>query len=203
MSAASVRRSPLALVVLAQLAEKPMHSYALWQLMRQRQKDQIVNIASRNSLYQVMERLVRDGLAEVDSAERPDGRPERTVYRITDAGRSTAEAWVEELLGEPRSEYPSFPVALSLAMLVSPDVALAALTRRRIAVARQRDEARASLAAAEAMTLPPLFVLDDDYRATLLDAELNWLDAQTAELAAGTLTWSPEYMAEIAARFAE
>jgi len=203
VSAASVRRSPLALVVLAQLAEKPMHSYALWQLMRQRQKDQIVNIASRNSLYQVMERLVRDGLAEVDTAERPDGRPERTVYRITDAGRATAESWVEDLLGEPRAEYPSFPVALSLAMLVSPDAALAALRRRRTAVAQERDTARASLTAADAMTLPPLFVLDDDYRATVLDAELTWLDARIAALDDGTLTWSPEYLAQIAARFTQ
>jgi DNA-binding PadR family transcriptional regulator len=45
-------------------------------------------------LYQVLDRLVRDGLAtrhEVEQASRPD----KFVYRITSAGRKELQAWLE------------------------------------------------------------------------------------------------------------
>jgi DNA-binding PadR family transcriptional regulator len=35
------------------------------------------------------------------------------VYEITDAGRRTARRWLEEMLAEPRQEFPEFPAALS------------------------------------------------------------------------------------------
>ena len=120
MAADSTRQSPLALVVLAFLSERPMHAYRMFQLMQQREKGSIVNLAQRNSLYQAMNRLVKSGLAEVDSTERAENRPERTVYRITDAGKAALHQWTLELLRDETPEFPSMPVAISLMMLLSP-----------------------------------------------------------------------------------
>ncbi|MCS5733818.1 PadR family transcriptional regulator [Herbiconiux daphne] len=203
MPAAAARRSPLALVVLTLLAERPMHPYGMLQTMKQRQKTSIVNINQRNSLYQVIDRLVRDGLAAVDTTERAENRPERTLYRITDEGRAAAEQWVEQLLASAKPEYPSFPVALSLAMIVSPSRVVEALKARLTALADQRAETRASLADADAMTLPRLFVLDDEYRDAMLDAEMAWMSALVTRLQSGELTWSEEWIAGVAARFAQ
>ncbi|MGH3933445.1 MAG: hypothetical protein ACRDS1_00435 [Pseudonocardiaceae bacterium] len=55
------RRSPLAFVVLALLAEAPMHAYRMQQLIKERGKDRVVNVARRNSVTQAVDLLLRDG----------------------------------------------------------------------------------------------------------------------------------------------
>ena len=57
------RRSTLAVVLLALLTEAPMHPYRMQQVIKERGQDQLVNVAQRNSVYQALDRLVRDGLA--------------------------------------------------------------------------------------------------------------------------------------------
>jgi hypothetical protein len=47
-----------------------MHARPMSQLTQQRDKGPIVSLVQRNSLYQAMNRLVKSGLAEVDSTER-------------------------------------------------------------------------------------------------------------------------------------
>jgi DNA-binding PadR family transcriptional regulator len=46
-------------------------------------------------LYQVLERLKRDGLVEVVRAEPQDRRPDRLIYAITGEGRRELAAWLE------------------------------------------------------------------------------------------------------------
>ncbi|MEF2978741.1 hypothetical protein [Subtercola sp. YIM 133946] len=57
------------------------------------------------------------------------------------------------------------------------------------------------MARAAAMSLPRLFILEDDYRVAVPRAELAWVDAQVDALASGALTWSAEWIAEVAAAF--
>jgi len=64
-----------------------MHVYRMQQLIRQRGKDEVVNITQRNSLYQIIARLERDGLIVVRATETERNRPERVVYELTNAGR--------------------------------------------------------------------------------------------------------------------
>jgi hypothetical protein len=144
---------------------------------------------------------VAGGLAEVESTEQVENRPERTVYRITDAGLTTVRRWVLEMLSPDKPEYPAFPAALSLLALVPPDQARDGLTARRASLSRRRDEDAAAHAEALAMGLPHLFLLDDEYRLALLTAELGWLDALLEEFARGELDWSEAWIAEVAARF--
>ena len=80
------RRSVLAVAVLSMLTEEPMHPYRMQQLIKERHKDDVVNVTQRNSIYQTIERLLRDELVEVESTAREANRPERTTYQITDAG---------------------------------------------------------------------------------------------------------------------
>lgn len=195
------RRSPLALVVLALLAERPMHPYLMFQLINQRGKTAIVNISQRNSLYQVIDRLVRDGLAEVDTTERAANRPERTVYRITTLGEDTIKRWVLEMISAEKQEYPAFPAALSLLALVPPAEARRALAERRNTLVERQDAASASLAETNLMGLPRLFLLDDEYAIAMRTAEIAWLDGVLEQLATGELDWSAEWIAEIAAQF--
>jgi DNA-binding PadR family transcriptional regulator len=46
-------------------------------------------------LYQVLERLKRDGLVEIVRAEPQPRRPDRLIYAITGAGREELSRWLE------------------------------------------------------------------------------------------------------------
>jgi len=49
--------------------------------------------------------------------------------------------------------------------------------------------------------LPRLFVLEEDYRKEVLTAELRWLDGVIEDLRQGRLTWSEQWLREMAAAF--
>jgi len=83
-------RSPLGLVVLWELMLGPQHVYGIQKLFKQQGKDRVVNVRSRASLYQTLERLVRLGLAEVKETVRGEGYPDRVVYAITDSFTSAS-----------------------------------------------------------------------------------------------------------------
>jgi DNA-binding PadR family transcriptional regulator len=71
------------MVVLALLEEGPMHVYRMHELIKTRGKDTVVNVAQRNSVYQTIARLVRNGLVRLRETSRDEGRPERAVYENT------------------------------------------------------------------------------------------------------------------------
>ncbi len=70
--------NPLALAVLACLAEHPMHPYEIATTLRIRKKDESVKL-NYGSLYTVVESLLRHGLIIPQETEREGRRPERTV----------------------------------------------------------------------------------------------------------------------------
>ncbi len=84
-----------------------MHAYRMQQLIKERHKDDVVNVAQRNSVYQTIDRLLRDGLIAVQTTTRDENRPERTVYEPTHAGRDTLREWMRTMLAAPRREFPS------------------------------------------------------------------------------------------------
>src|SRR5215469_8456024 len=108
---ATVRNSPLALTVLGMLHTRPLHPYGIQRLLKQWGKDQVVNVSQRATLYRTMDRLQAAGLVAVAETERDQQYPERTIYKITDAGRAAAREWLEEMLAVPRQDFPDSPVS--------------------------------------------------------------------------------------------
>ena len=108
------RSSPLALTVLALLYEAPMHAYRMQQLIKERGKDEVVNVRQRTSIYQTIERLERDGLVAVRETLRDEKWPERTVYELTPEGRRIFPLWLRDMLATPLAEFPEFPVVKRL-----------------------------------------------------------------------------------------
>lgn len=111
---------PLALAVLGLLEAGPLHPYGIQRLIKQWGKDQVVNVGQRAGLYRTIARLEDAGLIAVGSTERDERYPERTTYRLTDAGRAAARQWMAEILSTPRNEYPEFPAALSFLPVLTP-----------------------------------------------------------------------------------
>ena len=103
------RRSTLGMVLLALLMEAPMHPYRMQQMIKERGQDQLVNVAQRNSVYQALDRLVRDGLARPVGTVRDGGRPERTDYEITDDGRATMRRLADRHAADAGPGVPRVP----------------------------------------------------------------------------------------------
>src|SRR5579871_6433557 len=118
------KRSPIALAILAMLYEAPMHPYRMQRLIKERGKDEVINVAQRASLYQTIQRLDRDGLISARQTIRDEKRPERTVYEITERGRAVVLDWMREIISRPGMEYPEFPAAVSFLPLLAPHDAL-------------------------------------------------------------------------------
>jgi DNA-binding PadR family transcriptional regulator len=101
--------NPLALAVLACLAERPMHPYEMSTTMRERGKHESIKL-NYGSLYSVVESLHKHGLIAPRETVKDGRRPERTVYEITPAGRLEFVDWLAELIGtRPRSTRRSRP----------------------------------------------------------------------------------------------
>ena len=193
-------RSPLGLIVLWQLFQGPMHVYRMQKMFEAQGKDRVVNVRSRASLYQTIERLERHGLVEVYETRREEGYPDRVLYAITDAGREVARQWLREMLHTTEGEYPEFIAALSILFGLPPDEARAELELRAESLQAVLDATEQSLAGAPP-ELPRLFLLEEEYRKTLLEAELSWLRGVIEDLREGRLTWSEGWLLELFGRF--
>jgi DNA-binding PadR family transcriptional regulator len=191
--------SPLGLIVLWQLVDGPKHVYGIQKLLEQQGKDRVVNVRARASLYQALERLMRLGLVEVHETVRQEGYPNRVVYGITEAGRSAARDWLRAMLRTAGDEYPEFIAAVSILFALDPEDARAQLERR--AEARESELADAQAQLDGSPDLPRLFLLEEEYRQAVLEAELAWLRSVIADLREGRLTWNREWLEAIAEQF--
>ena len=193
-------RSPLGLIVLWQLFQGPMHVYRMQKMFEAQGKDRVVNLRSRASLYQTIERLERHGLVKVAGTERTEGYPDRVLYAITDAGREVAREWLREMLHTTDAEYPEFIAALSILFGLPPDETRTELELRAERLQVALDATVQSMAGAPP-ELPRLFLLEEDYRKTLLEAELSWLRGVIDDLREGRLTWSEQWLLELFGRY--
>jgi DNA-binding PadR family transcriptional regulator len=178
----------MALAVLELLGEGPKHPYEIGQLMHERGIDRAVHTKGA-SIYDTVERLVRAGFIEPVETNREGRRPERTIYRLTQAGADELRSWLRQLLEEPTREYPQFGAALMfLGAVGRKEDAIKVLERR--AAAFEADIAAAdAVIAAVPPEVPPLFVIEEDYGQAMRRAELVWLRRIIAELKDGTLEW--------------
>ncbi|GAA0226974.1 PadR family transcriptional regulator [Actinomadura nitritigenes] len=190
-----VRRSPLALTVLALLHNRPLHPYGIQRLIKEWGKEQVVNVEQRASLYRTIDRLNAAGLIAVRQTERGSQYPERTVYEVTGAGREAARTWLREMVAAPKREFPEFPAAVSNMMLLPPEELLEVLEERLRALEADVAALDAGLGEEEAMGLPRVTMLETEYLRAVTAAEAGWVRSVVDDLRTGRLTWSEEMLA--------
>jgi DNA-binding PadR family transcriptional regulator len=194
------RFSPIALAVLALLYESPMHPYRMQQLIKERGKDEVINVRQRTSLYQTIDRLLRTKLITIRETAREEKWPERTIYEITEHGRTTMLRWMREMLSTPVREFPAFPAVLAYLPLLTPEDARVQLDQRVQVLAAEIERIDTELRNGMEL-VPRLFLLELEYIRAVLNTELTWVQLIVEELVTGQLTWNEEWLRAIAAQF--
>jgi DNA-binding PadR family transcriptional regulator len=182
----------LGLAVLSYLTQGPMHPYQLSRTLRDNGDERSIKF-NHGSLYMVVRQLAKAGLiAEVETT-RVGQRPERTVYGLTDAGRRELRDWLRELVAEPQHEYPHFVAALSLIGALPPDEVVELMRGRLRRLEDHRAEIRKLIGDALAASVHPLFLVEEDYRLTLLDAESSFIEQFIERIENPTTGWRGQW----------
>ncbi|MCT9930271.1 PadR family transcriptional regulator [Planotetraspora sp. A-T 1434] len=200
----------LGLAVLATVYAKPMHPYEMASFLRERGKDRDMRI-KWGSLYTVVGNLEKHGFLARAETVRDGGHPERTVYRITDAGREELKDWLRELIAVPEREQPKFEAALSVCGVLGPDEVTSLLRQRLAALDTEIAEEREALTR-YTREVPRLFLIEAEYDLAIREAEAAWTRSFLDELTTGSfpdlMTWrnwyetgqTPPEIAELAER---
>jgi DNA-binding PadR family transcriptional regulator len=167
--------NPLALAVLAELLVSSLHPYEIARRLEEHDKGRDFKF-TRGSVYMVVEQLERAGFVAEQESIRDSQRPERTVYALTPAGRDEFFDWMRDLVSQPHPEYPQFGVALSLLSVLPPTDAAELLGERRAALTEAVDEIRTAVGSATAAGVAWVFLVEEEYRVAILEAERGFVD---------------------------
>ena len=178
------------LTVLCLLRERSMHPYELQRLIRERKKDDFLEL-KRGSLYHNIERLQAAGLIAAVETTREGRRPERTVYRLTAAGKEELLTWLRELLANPGRDSIPFVAALSFMGHLPHKDALDQLKKRSTHLDSEISQMDAALAELTPH-LGRLLVIETEYVRAMRRAELEWVRSLIDDLQSRRLTWRPE-----------
>lgn len=181
-----VDRDLPALTVLALLSQGPRHTYEMHRLMVDTHKDFVTGLP--RSMYHAVGRLQRDELITAVDTVRDGGRPERTIYRITDAGRRELTDRVRRLLAVPDADTTRFVAALSFLGCLPVAEARRALGDRSAELSRRLSAAEDQLATLRHQ-LPRLLLVEVEYERHQMDAELAWVRRLLDDLDSGALAW--------------
>jgi|SRR5215469_9713991 len=115
--------------VLALLADKPAHGYELRGSFEQAVGEQWGGL-NIGHLYQILERLARDGLIESEWQPQPI-KPDRQVHRITAAGRAELDRWLSQPSQRARGYRDDFFLKLMAAVHSGDPATLAGVLGRQ------------------------------------------------------------------------
>jgi DNA-binding PadR family transcriptional regulator len=183
---ATYRSNPLALAVLICLWERPMHTYEVASVLRQRNKHESVRL-NFGSLYAIVAALHRRGFVTAQAPERHGPSPERTTYHLTTAGEEEARDWLTTLLAIPAHDFPAFEAALSFLPALAPDAAVALLRERRRRLTSGLDDIDALRERNAHAGLPRIVWIEEEFRVARLRAERDFIDGLINEIDGNTL----------------
>jgi len=164
-----------------------MHPYEMGVILKARHKQDSIKLRY-GSLYTVIDFLLKHGLIAAQATSRDGRRPERTVYEITPAGRDELHAWMTDLVSEPVKEYPQFEAALCLLPVLPPEPVQALLRRRLQSIERNVTALARQIKDLGRQGLPPLFVVETEYRLAMMKAEQHYVAGLVRRIDAG---WGP------------
>jgi DNA-binding PadR family transcriptional regulator len=179
--------NPLALAVLSLLTERPMHPYEMLGVMRMRELTNVIKV-SQSSLYSVIEALQREGLIVPEAIRREGRYPERTIYATTEAGRDELKAWLRSLIRQPQVEYTEFAAGLAFMANLPPEEVATLLEEHARHLHEQIASTQSTLRRGAHLGVDRLFLIEDQYSVSILQARYDFIQQLNREINDGTLT---------------
>jgi len=180
--------SPLALSILELLHERPMHPYELAATMRDRHHDEFIRL-NFGSLYHTVDSLERYGWIVSAEKEKEGNRPERTIYRLTDSGRTVLLQVVSEIIAQPRREYPYFSAGLMFMHHLEAATAAQLLEQRAQALQAVITKLSQILDELLAGGHTRLTLIELEHKIAMIAAERDWVGKIAQEINDGRLEW--------------
>ena len=180
--------SPLALSILELLDERPMHPYEMSSTMRIRHQDEFIRL-NFGTLYHTVDVLERNGWIVSAEREKEGRRPERTIYRLTEAGSQVLSRTLGELLRKPVREYPQFVAGLMFMHHLGATEAAGHLNERASLLDAQVTKFEHVLDELHKQGLSRLALIEMEHKIAMLDAEREWVRKVEKEIIDGKLEW--------------
>ena len=175
------------IAVLALLREAPMHPYQMQRLLKERHKDELLEL-KRGSLYHAINRLMAADLIEAAATGRSGRRPERTTYRITVEGRQELIQTLQQMIEIPRHESSEFMAALSFLLHLEHKDAVEKLEERAQRIEEELNGSTNRLKEAQ-KKVDRINLIESEYLLAMRRAELRWVRSLIPELRSGDLHW--------------
>ncbi|MCX4236584.1 MULTISPECIES: PadR family transcriptional regulator [Streptomyces] len=183
-------------ILLGLLAGGPSHGYDLKR--RHDERFPQARPLAYGQVYTTLQRLVRDGLAEIDGTD-SDGGPERTLYRSTTEGAKELAGWTAEIT--PPAPFVTNEIFAKVVCAIlattapasAPDPAPTAdparylIAQRAAHMTRMRELTAVKTAPGADLAT----VLSADYALNHLDADLRWMTTTAARLTTLTAEVDP------------
>ncbi|HEX4518350.1 MAG TPA: PadR family transcriptional regulator [Gaiellaceae bacterium] len=131
------------MAVLALLAERPVHGWALSRDVAPGSEIGEIWSGDRQRVYRALRKLTSLGLIEPSLTEPGEGA-HRTVYRPTSAGAATLDAWLEEPVGGMREGESTFMLKLAFLQRSGRDPMQLLNAQRATVIAAMEEIARRS-----------------------------------------------------------
>lgn len=178
------------IAVLSLLRQGPMHPYQMRRLLKARHKDEILSLR-HGSLYHAIGRLERAGRIAVEATGREGKRPERTTYRITEAGEVDLLDALRKMIAVPRHEANDFMAAVSSLVHLKPDEARLRL-EERCGELEKMIAVREGALALVGERVPRIHLVESEYLLAMQRAELQWTRSLAKQIGSGELNWDVE-----------
>jgi DNA-binding PadR family transcriptional regulator len=163
------------LILLSLIAERPRHGYEIEGVIEERGMRNWTEIAF-SSIYFILNKLVKDGLADAVTAPASGRGPAKKVFTITPAGIAALRNGVEQSLHDPDLGDQAFLFGLSCLPLLSRGDALAALKARRQFLQQKHEELTHTLAI-NVLAYPDHVAAMFTYSLAVIRANLGWLES--------------------------
>lgn len=173
------------LMVLGLLMETDRHPYEMRQIIRERSWDHAFKLRD-GSLYYAVDQLRESGLIEAAEVVPVPGenRPDKTIYRITEAGR---EHFMEMLYAQlEQTAYPQHPMMMAMPFLRHGNQTLIAeIAARQLEACRARIEQLSGKLRERGARMPSSSVRMLQGMLQYARAEETWLEETVAEAKSG------------------
>ncbi|MBG0855223.1 PadR family transcriptional regulator [Streptomyces spinoverrucosus] len=162
-------------ILLGLLAAGPSHGYDLKR--RHDERFPQARPLAYGQVYTTLQRLVRDGLAEVDGTD-ADGGPERTLYRRTADGTRELARWAGEIAPPAPFVTNEIFAKVVVAILDGGDPEAYLRAQRTAHMERMRELTAVKTGPGADLTT----LLSADFALNHLDADLRWMTTTAARL---------------------